>query len=225
MNRKMTSWKKSRKYGDIHGGRTRLRLNDNIFKRCHSLKRPGESDLLPILIEDNPSRDYFFPLTAHEVEEAVKALPKQDYEEITHIWLRRFKKTEFETGKMPLAEFTCGSGVRAIILYPVPRNMVLDLGSKKPSGRKLKELGRWCSDIRTKDGRWSARWQLSELRKYYINTLLYHEIGHHVDWYRQWSKANRKQAEEFADQYAIQKLATTTQVFNLLEDKLNNEFK
>lgn len=52
------------------------------------------------------------------------------------------------------------------------------------------------------------------------NYLLYQEIGHHVDWYyRHWSKANLKQVEDFADQYAIQKSATATYIFNKLENK------
>ncbi len=218
MNRKLTAWKKSRKFGDIHGGRTRLRLSDNIFKRCHSLKRPDINDQLPILIEENPSKEFFFPLSVYEVEKAVKALPKRDYSQITHIWLRRLKKTEYENGQMPLAEFICGSGVRVIIMYPVPRSMLIDLGQKKPSARKLKELGNWCSDISFKNGRWRSKWQLPDLRKYYINNLLYHEVGHHVDWYyRNWGKANLKQIEEYANQYAIQKTATATYVFNRLE--------
>ena len=41
-----------------------------------------------------------------------------------------------------------------------------------------------------------------------------------VDWYfRHWSKGNLKQVEEFAIQYAIQKTATATYVFNQLENK------
>jgi hypothetical protein len=218
MKHKHTAWKKSRKFGDIYGGRTRLRLNDSIFKRAHSLKRPAESDKLPILIQDNPSREFFFPISAEEALKAVNALPKKDTQGITHIWLRRFKKSSYEKRKLPLAEFICGSGVRVIILYPFPRTMVQVLGLKKPSSRKLKELKEWCSDIEYRNNKWVAIWQLPNLRKYYINQLLYHEVAHHIDWYyRHWSKANHKQAEEFADQYAMQKLATATYVFNRLE--------
>jgi len=223
MNRKLTAWKKSRKFGDIYGGRERLRLADNIFKRCHGLKRPDDTDELPILVEENPSRDYFFPISVYEAEQAIKALPKRDYALITHIWLRRFKKSEYDAGQLPLAEFICGRGVRAIVLYPVPRSMKIQLGTKKPSARKLNELGKWGSDIRLEKGRWIAKWQLSDLRKYFINNLLFHEVGHHVDWYyRSWSAANSKAVEEFADQYAIQKTATATYVFNQMEKQRYN---
>lgn len=218
MNGTSTPWKKSRTYGDIYGGRERRRLSDGIFKRAHSLSRPTSLDQCPILIQDNPSREFFFPISAKEAEEALGALPQRDFEGITHIWLRRFKKKEYEKGELPLAEFICGSGVRVIVLYPFPKDMVLVLGDSKPSKRKLKELEKWGCKVRKKEGVWVACWSRSELRKYYINSLLYHEVGHHVDWYnRYWSSANSKQAEEFADQYAIQKTANATHVFNKLE--------
>ena len=220
MNRKFTAWKKSRKYGDIFGGRQRLKLDGNIFRRCHSLTRPNTDDELPLIVQDNPSRDYFFPLSAEEVVQALQALPKKDYSQITNIWLRRIKTTDYMAGNVPEAEFICGSGVRLIVLYPTPMDMVVKLGAKKPSRRKMKELGKWCDDISIKNGIWCAKWNLSELRGYYINVLLYHEVGHHIDWYyRNWSKANNKQVEEFADQYAMQKTATATYVLN----KLNNQ--
>jgi len=42
------------------------------------------------------------------------------------------------------------------------------------------------------------------LRKYYINHLLYYEVGHHIDCCtRLLSYSNFKQVDEFADQYAI----------------------
>lgn len=217
MNRKQTAWKKSRKFGDIYGGRVRLRLSDNIFQRAHSLKKPAPDDPLPILIEDNPSRDFFFPVTVHEVYEAMKALPEEDYAGITHLWLRRIKKSDYEKGNMPLAEFICGSGIRAIILYPWPKNMLQYLGSQKPSRRKIIEYGKY-GVVPVNDGKnWVMKWQTEQLRKFYINHLLYHEVGHHIDWYfRHWSKANSKQQEEFADQYAMQKTATETYVLDRL---------
>ena len=62
-SRKDTAWKKSRKFGDVKGGRMRPKLADNIFARAHSIQRPSEGEELPIFITDNPSRDYFFPIS------------------------------------------------------------------------------------------------------------------------------------------------------------------
>ncbi len=57
---------------------------------------------------------------------------------------------------------------------------------------------------------------MSELRRYWIH-ILYHEVGHHVDWYgRHWSKANLREVEEFADQYAMSFTKTGAYVLNRL---------
>ncbi len=221
--KKSTPWKKSRKYGDIYGGRQRLRLADNIFKRAHSLNRPSEFDNLPILIEDNPSREFFFPISAEEAQGALEALPEEDSNGITHIWLRRVKKSDYTTGEMPLAEFICGSGVRLVILYPIPKDLNMVLGAKKPSQKFIKELTNARAQINLHEGVWVAKWERESLKAWYINKVLYHEIGHHIDWYsRHWSKANRKKVEEFADQYAVQKTATATHIINFLEEKSEN---
>jgi hypothetical protein len=55
LSRKQTAWKKSRKLGDVHGGRTAPKITDKIFNRAHSLQRPAPRQATPILIEDNPS--------------------------------------------------------------------------------------------------------------------------------------------------------------------------
>jgi hypothetical protein len=224
MNRKYTAWKKSRKFGDIYGGREHLKLRDNIFARAHSLKAPELDDELPILIQENPSRDFFFPLTREEALDVLKSLPKSDYEGITHLWLRRAKKKEFTKGTLPLAEFVCGSGVRAIILYPWRRDLVQEFGERKPSSRVISEYQKYLDEKPNKiDGQWQLKWNEEALRRFYID-IIYHEVGHHIDQYfRRWSKANNKQLEEFADQYAFQKASTARYVFNRLQKNIDTD--
>jgi hypothetical protein len=204
-NKKLTAWKKSRKFGDIYGGRKRLKLSDNIFARAHSLLKPGINDIIPIFRIDNPSRDFFFPVAADEIMDTLAKLPKQHTNSITHIWLRKVKKSDYEARKSVQACFICGSGVRLIILYPWPTNLLLSFGPKKPNGKLLNQYFQWCSNLINKNGEWMLKWDRISVKKYYLEHLLLHEIGHHVDWYyRHWSAANSKQLEEFANQYAVE---------------------
>ena len=217
MDRKYTAWKKNRKFGDVYGGRNQTKLQDNIFRRCHSLQPPQSCDDVPILMEDNPSRDFFFPICVEEAREALKALPKRDYDGITHIWCRRAKKSDLINGELPWAEYICGSGVRVVVLYPWPRAMTVTW-PKKPANRRINELNRFGIGIFKKGNLWVAKPTVAQLRKLYIELLLYHEIGHHIDLHnRGWSKADSKVAEEIADQYAIRRSATATYVFNRME--------
>jgi hypothetical protein len=205
-SRKDTAWKKSRKFGDVKGGRVRPKLADNIFARAHSLQRPSGDMELPIFITDNPSRDYFFPIGEDEVRRELAHLPSKDWRGITHIWFRRFKKTDYEANELPLAEFSCGSGVRLITLYPWPRSLEWGHGDKKPPAALRRVLERYGAELAIRDGEWISRWEEPALKNFYVEHLLFHEIGHHVDWYsRHWSKANRRTLEEAADQYAFGK--------------------
>lgn len=219
VGRKTTAWKKNRKLGDVYGGRKWPKLADKIFARCHGLQRPSSADTLPILIQDNPSRDFFFPVDGVESLSALAALPAADTDGITHVWLRRLKRSDYETGTMPLAEFICGSGVRLVVLYPWPRDMLLRFGQGRPRSQVLNRYAPWCTDLVQHEGEWALRWERAALRRFYVMHLLFHEVGHHVDHYqRRWSKANRAQVEEYANQYAMQWSVSEVSVFDARGD-------
>ena len=112
-----------------------------------AIKKPNATDTLPILLEDNPSRDFYYPLSGAETLEALKSLPKNDYEGITHIWLRRPKKQDYIEGKLPFAWFTCGSGVRAIVMFAWPKDLKISYGSKRPSNRIINELNKFDAKL------------------------------------------------------------------------------
>ena len=63
LTRKHTAWKKSRKFGDVKGGRLRPKLANKVFNRQHNFEVPNIGDETPIFIEDNPSKDFFFPIS------------------------------------------------------------------------------------------------------------------------------------------------------------------
>ncbi|PRQ05143.1 hypothetical protein [Enhygromyxa salina] len=217
-NRKETAWRKNRRFGEIHGGRTHRKLTDGIFRRLHDIERPSANDELPILIEEKSSRDFFFPLNGAETLQALHALPRKDVEAITHVWLRRARKSDYLAGELPLATFICGSGVRVITLYPWPTDRVIRFGTKRPTQRVIREYSKWGTELFQEDERWCIRFSELGLRRFFIEHLLYHEVGHHVDWYRRhWSAANAEQCEEFANQYAMARSRTATHVFNALE--------
>jgi hypothetical protein len=83
-------------------------------------------------------------------------------------------------------------------------------GSHDPQARGLKSLNdlvraSWViavGGLRDR-GWWYAEFDLDALRRYSVH-VLYHEVGHHLDWYeRRWSAANLKQAEDADDEYAV----------------------
>ena len=206
MDRRETAWKKCRKFGDVYGGRNAPKIPDRIINRAHSLSPPGPHDETPIFICDNPSRDYFFPIEPDDIRRELKHLPKDDWSSITHIWFRRFKKADYEQGEVPLAEFICGSGVRLVVLYPWPIDRRVFISKKSPTDRQLKIYSGYETKLIECEDGWYLEWEHAELKDFYIQTLLFHEIGHNVDWYnRHWSKSNVREREEFANQYAYER--------------------
>lgn len=202
-SRKHTAWKKSRKLGDIHGGRNQPKLTDGIFRRLHSLRPPPQGADTPMLIQDNPSRDFHFPLDAEACLAALQALPREHYEDITHVWLRRPSGVDRRRG-LPDAEFVCGGSVRLIVLYPWRNDRRACLGRRRPAQRRTKEFARFGGTVFQQNGEWFVEFSPEGLRQY-VAYVLYHEVGHHLDAYRRrWSKANRKPCEDAADHYAVQ---------------------
>jgi hypothetical protein len=120
-------------------------------------------------------------VSAEEVLESLKEFPDEHTEGITHIWLRRARKDESEQCRVPFAEYLCGSGVRAIVIYPWPKDLTLKFGARKPPARLLKEYSRWTDDLISENGNWSLRWTKDALQQFYRNYILAHEIGHHLD--------------------------------------------
>ena len=134
-------------------------MTDGIFNRAHSIERPGPHDDLPIVIEENPSRDMVFPTSADKITERIRVLPHQDTAGITHLWLRRAKPGEHESGNVPFAEFICGSGVRMIVVYPWPADLTLRFGRSppRPSNSESTPPGRQTSVAVRMGGRWCGQ--------------------------------------------------------------------
>ena len=207
ISRKETAWKKSRKFGDIKGGRKFPKTTDNVFARYHSIEPPTLHEKLPIFIKDNPSRDFYFPVNEEEILNKLHQLPNKYFEEITHIWLRKVKEKDYESNIYMQGLFVCGSGVNLIVLNAFPKNLKMPFGNKKPTKARLNFYSKWCEDLIFDENSktWYLKWDKEMIKDYFLNHLLLHEVGHFIDSFNQrfWSKANNKKSEDFADTFAV----------------------
>lgn len=201
--RKHTAWKKNRKFGDIWGGRTFPKLADKIFNRQHNLTAPENDEPTPIYIIDNPSRDFYFPVTADEIKTTLDKLPKEHTNHLTHIWLQKIKKADYINGDTFQGSFICGSKVYLIVLHPFPTDNKMRLGKNKPLQKTLNFYKSYTTDLKEDKIGWYLQWTEETIRKYFLESLLLHEIGHSLDSFykRYWSKATTTKSENFADNY------------------------
>ena len=167
---KITAWKKNREFGDIFGGRLRRRMTDNIFKREHTLLEPSPFDETPIFMLDNPSRDYFFPISVEDIKKTLKKYaPDSDF--ITHIWLRRTKPKHHSK-----VYYIWGSRVYLITLYPMRKDLRIYLGKQKPLGKELHEYQKYAElNFDNKKG-WFVQFTEQSVKNYYIKELLCYAI-------------------------------------------------
>ncbi|MFZ1703395.1 MAG: hypothetical protein WAT79_03560 [Saprospiraceae bacterium] len=124
---------------------------------------------------------------------------------MTHIWLDKVKKSEYLKGETLQGQFICGSKVYLIKLYAVPIDNKMLFGHVKPTSKQLNFYKQYCTDLHHEKNGWYLQWTTESYKKYNLEKLLLHEIGHCVDYIyeRHWSKANLKQVEDFADNYAV----------------------
>lgn len=205
-NRKETAWKKSRKFGDVKGGRKYPKITDNIFNRQHNLEPLLPFEASPKFVVDNPSRDFFFPVNVNEIKDFLKQLPIKHVELLTHIWLRKISTKEYNNEGNVQGCFISGSGVRLIVLHPFPKHLTMNFGRKKPVKRILKWYSDFEPDLVNKNNEWLLVWTEEKIKRYYLEGLLLHEIGHQIDSLnaRYWSKGYTLQkAENYADNYAF----------------------
>jgi hypothetical protein len=204
-SRKETAWKKSRKFGDVKGGRKWPKLADTVFNRQHNFSAPNPEEETPIFMVDNASRDFFFPVTVEDIKEFLAKLPKEQTENITHIWLKKISTKEYLSKDYYQGCFICGSGVRLIVLHPFPVDLQMHFGRKKPSNKTLKWYSAYKPELIYSSEQWILQWTKEKIKQYYLEGLLLHEIGHQMDcmYKRYWSTTYKKQkAENFADNYA-----------------------
>ena len=103
---------------------------DGIIRSAYSLSAPSEFDQTPIFLSDNTSRD-FFPVTPDEVREELDQFPQDDTQSITHIWFCKHSDEDIQ------AYVAVGRGAVAVVMYPMRKNLIIDLGNRRLSGRKF----------------------------------------------------------------------------------------
>lgn len=202
--RKHTAWKKNRRFGDIKGGRLRVKCKDGIFNRYHSFLKPSKGVETPVFMVENPSKDFYFPITPDDIKEVLKKLPNEHTRSLSYIWLRKIKKRDYLNDPLQ-GSFIVGSGVHLIILYPFPIDNRMIFGKVKPLQKKVNYYKNYTTELQQDDkGYWYLQWAEDEIKKYYLENLLLYEIGNSIHSYYSiyWSKAADKKKEAFADSYA-----------------------
>ena len=142
---------------------------DDIFARSHPFSAPEPTDDIPLLIVDNPSKGYYFPIDVDDIQDVLDSYPKEEVDFITHIWLR--KHLQKRPNGLLLAEFMTGSGVYLMTLYPLEKSNRHYFGEWEPIRKVLREYERFANLGEDEQGRY-AQFTPESARQYYLEVLL-----------------------------------------------------
>lgn len=191
--------RRSRKIGKTQGGRvsdgkarekwSRLFFTTDVWKRLSDPKTPGLR-----VLRENPSRDYFHPVTEEEIREVLARLPAALTEGLKAVVLSRLSKDDEKRGVEARIRFQC------VILLAFPKSMQMIWKGFTAPDRALSHYQPWCSNWSENEGNTVLTWSRDELRRYYLFHLLLHEIGHH----NQPTFHSLKRREAFAENFALE---------------------
>ena len=142
-------------------------------------------------IVDPPPKGYVYPCTMEDLREKLDSLPVEMLQNISTIHLCNQVKMNPEVD----AHIYNGSHIR---IYPVPRKLRWNYGTRKPNpafAQERIEFGAYWDRI---DGEWFLCWDRDSLRDYVLNHILLHEIGHSLDNTHFGTRRGEKLAEAFA---------------------------
>lgn len=183
--------------------RGRLASN-NIFKFSHLFERPNDDEVLPLFIEENPSKNYYFPIERSDVERVLEKLQKEDFNELTHVW---FKREAVNDGFPWLGRVILTGSVRVIVLHPWPvSGRLLWSRSKKPLQRWrrlfLRYGAQWIQDKHD----WYVFLEGDNLKRFYLEQVFLYEMGYVVDSRTEyWKRMSSKHMVNYTQQYALDK--------------------
>lgn len=189
--------RRSRNIGKTQGGRVKNGCAEEKWSRNSFLSdiysQLSESNEKWQLFQQNPSRDYFHPCDAHEYLTVLKRMPNRLTKYVKAIILPRITKRDEKYGVEAKRRYDC------IILNPFPVNMEM-VWHETPIDATIRHYEPWCDRWQQKDSQWILKWEMTELKTYYLYHIFLHELGH---LNQPWFHALRRR-EEFAENFALE---------------------
>jgi hypothetical protein len=190
--------RRNKNIGKTQGGRVKngsaAEKASRIFSR-HIWTRLSDEEVQDsyIVIEDNPSRDFFHPVSEAEIRKTLDRMPNKLTKHLRAVVMPRMTSADKRRGVEARRRYSC------IILNPFPENLRLFWSTSPPKKAALQHYEPWDARWEEEETGWFQVWELDDLKTYYLFHLLFHELGHiNQPWF---NSLNRR--EEFAEDFAL----------------------
>jgi hypothetical protein len=159
-----------------------------------------EADGLLVRAVPVRSPSFLLPVTCADVIETLDRVPTRFTAGLRAVFLLggSAKQKQVASGRL----FAYGSyGYGFIFLHAYPANQMTEVWPHLPKPSVRREYERAGAVWRQVTGGWQLEFTPESLRRFYLNDVLLHEVGHHVD---RGSGKNKRDAEAFANWMAIE---------------------
>jgi hypothetical protein len=159
----------------------------------------SESNELIIKVE-NLHSDFLMPVTADEIRIRLNLVPKDFLQGLKGVIILGGSNKQLKVSWGNL--FCFGAyGYQIIFLSPFPKAQLIEYSTSLPAPHIKKEAERAGAIYEFKDGLWHRIFTEESLKRFYLNDVLMHELGHHVDQHTTTDKKAERYAEWFATEY------------------------
>lgn len=141
-------------------------------------------------VADKLPDGYIYPCTVQDIKNILMEIPLEHLDGIKRIRLSSQKVTNAD------ASYNNGT----INIYAVPRDLKF-IFMEKPPESIVKEYSRFGAKWEVLGESWYCYWKQDNFKKYILEHVLFHELGHHIDDYL--SLRGRLGKEKFAERYAL----------------------
>lgn len=161
---------------------------------------------MPFLFERPLPPGWIYPCTLEDIQQRLQILRREDLEGLCAIGLAPSTQKDQSTNGRYFRD-----GQPTILLYSYPDTLEYKMPpfvKQKHIQQDLRVELKYGMQVEQTGSRWWCRWTQENLRRYTIDHVLLHEIGHHVH-HQQRSKQGlaylpaTQASEQFAEDYAL----------------------
>ncbi len=153
----------------------------------------------PFIRVEPTTESFLFPVSLEDIRGAIESIPPKFVKGIKAILVPTGSKKQIKAAN---SLYIYGEyWQHCIFLHPYPKALMVLNNAKTLKPHELDGYKRSGAEISDIDNNIEVRLTESSLRTFYLNDVLMHEIGHHIDRVRRPQKERERFAEWFALEY------------------------
>ena len=168
-------------------------------KIYHKFEKRIKNRSFPLVRVERTHKDFLFPVSAKEIHATISRIPLDYLRGIKAILVPTGSKKQLKATK---SLFIYGEyWMNCIFLHPYPRREMLLTNCNRLRPHELESYRRSGATIGKNEKGTTVTFDERALKGFYLNEVLIHEIGHHIDKQRRPQMKREKFAEWFALEY------------------------